>query len=137
MDDVVPGSDADADAVRRWAASGCMHLSGPAAAGGSGPPAGLVPLLDDLASRITCASATIGERVAVDPLAVLAHRAALRGWRRNGRSSCNRATRLLAARREKKIGNVALVRVEQLYPFDDRRLFEEMEKYPNVKDGGL
>lgn len=97
MDDVVPGSDADADAVRRWAASGCMHLSGPAAAGGSGPPAGLVPLLDDLASRITCASATIGERVAVDPLAVLAHRAALRGWRRNGRSSCGGATRLLAA----------------------------------------
>ena len=41
---------------------------------------------------------------------------------------------LLAARREKKIGNVALVRVEQLYPFDDRRLFEEMEKYPNLKE---
>ena len=41
---------------------------------------------------------------------------------------------LLAARREKKIDNVALVRVEQLYPFDDRRLFEEMEKYPNLKE---
>ena len=40
---------------------------------------------------------------------------------------------LLAARREKKIDNVVLVRVEQLYPFDDRRLFEEMEKYPNLK----
>ena len=41
---------------------------------------------------------------------------------------------LLAARREKKIGNVALVRVEQLYPFDDRRLAEEMKKYPNLKE---
>ncbi len=41
---------------------------------------------------------------------------------------------LLAARREKKIENVALVRVEQLYPFDDRRLFDEMEKYPKLKE---
>jgi 2-oxoglutarate dehydrogenase E1 component len=41
---------------------------------------------------------------------------------------------LLAARREKKVDNVVLVRVEQLYPFDDRRLFEEMEKYPNLKE---
>ncbi len=41
---------------------------------------------------------------------------------------------LLAARREKKIENVAIVRVEQLYPFDDRRLFEEMEKYPKLKE---
>jgi 2-oxoglutarate dehydrogenase E1 component len=40
---------------------------------------------------------------------------------------------LLAARREKKIENIALVRVEQLYPFDDRRLAEEMKKYPNLK----
>ena len=41
---------------------------------------------------------------------------------------------LLAARREKKIDNVALVRVEQLYPFDDRRLAEEMKKYPKLKE---
>jgi 2-oxoglutarate dehydrogenase E1 component len=41
---------------------------------------------------------------------------------------------LLAARREKKIDNVVLVRVEQLYPFDDRRLSEEMKKYPNLKE---
>ena len=41
---------------------------------------------------------------------------------------------LLAARREKKVDNVVVVRVEQLYPFDDRRLFEEMEKYPNLKE---
>ncbi len=41
---------------------------------------------------------------------------------------------LLAARREKKVDNVALVRVEQLYPFDDRRLAEELKKYPNFKE---
>ena len=41
---------------------------------------------------------------------------------------------LLAARRDKKIDNVALVRVEQLYPFDDRRLAEEMKQYTNLKE---
>jgi 2-oxoglutarate dehydrogenase E1 component len=41
---------------------------------------------------------------------------------------------LLAARRERKIEHVALVRVEQLYPFDDRRLAEELKQYPNLKD---
>ncbi len=41
---------------------------------------------------------------------------------------------LMAARREKKIDNIVLVRVEQLYPFDDRRLAEEMAKYPNLKE---
>jgi 2-oxoglutarate dehydrogenase E1 component len=41
---------------------------------------------------------------------------------------------LLAARREKKVDNVVLVRVEQLYPFDDRKLYEEMLKYPNLKE---
>ncbi|MCX7162911.1 MAG: 2-oxoglutarate dehydrogenase E1 component [Rhodocyclales bacterium] len=41
---------------------------------------------------------------------------------------------LLAARRAKQVDNVVLVRVEQLYPFDDRRLAEEMKKYPNLKE---
>jgi 2-oxoglutarate dehydrogenase E1 component len=41
---------------------------------------------------------------------------------------------LLAARRDKKIDDVALIRVEQLYPFDDRRLAEELKKYPNFKE---
>ncbi|MDD5248523.1 MAG: 2-oxoglutarate dehydrogenase E1 component [Rhodocyclaceae bacterium] len=41
---------------------------------------------------------------------------------------------LLAARRERKIDNVALIRVEQLYPFDDRRLAEELKRYPNFKE---
>ncbi|MDP2822797.1 MAG: 2-oxoglutarate dehydrogenase E1 component [Sulfuritalea sp.] len=41
---------------------------------------------------------------------------------------------LLAERREKKIDNVVLVRVEQLYPFDDHKLAAEMKKYPNLKE---
>jgi 2-oxoglutarate dehydrogenase E1 component len=41
---------------------------------------------------------------------------------------------LLAARRERKLENVALMRIEQLYPLDDRRLAEEMKKYPNAKE---
>jgi 2-oxoglutarate dehydrogenase E1 component len=41
---------------------------------------------------------------------------------------------LLAARRENKVENVALIRVEQLYPFDDRRLAEELKRYPGFKE---
>ena len=41
---------------------------------------------------------------------------------------------LLAERRERKIENVAIVRIEQLYPMDDRRLAEELQKYPNMKE---
>jgi 2-oxoglutarate dehydrogenase E1 component len=41
---------------------------------------------------------------------------------------------LLAARRDKKIDNVALIRVEQVYPFDDHRLAEELKQYPNAKE---
>jgi 2-oxoglutarate dehydrogenase E1 component len=41
---------------------------------------------------------------------------------------------LLTARRERKIENVALLRIEQLYPMDDRRLAEELNKYPNAKE---
>ncbi|MDO8930883.1 MAG: 2-oxoglutarate dehydrogenase E1 component, partial [Rhodocyclaceae bacterium] len=40
---------------------------------------------------------------------------------------------LMAMRRERKLGNVAVMRVEQLYPFDDRRLAEELAKFPNFK----
>ncbi len=41
---------------------------------------------------------------------------------------------LLAARRERKIGNIVLLRVEQLYPFDDRRFAEELKRFPNAKE---
>jgi 2-oxoglutarate dehydrogenase E1 component len=41
---------------------------------------------------------------------------------------------LVAERRERKLDHIAIVRVEQLYPFDDRRLGEELKKYPNLKE---
>ncbi len=41
---------------------------------------------------------------------------------------------LLAARRERKAENVALLRVEQLYPFDDRRFAEELKLYPDARE---
>jgi 2-oxoglutarate dehydrogenase E1 component len=40
---------------------------------------------------------------------------------------------LLAARRERKQDHVAILRIEQLYPLDDRRLSEELKKYPQAK----
>jgi len=41
---------------------------------------------------------------------------------------------LLAARREKKIANIAIVRVEQLYPFPKDHLEKELAKYPKASE---
>ena len=41
---------------------------------------------------------------------------------------------LLNARREQNIGHIAIVRTPQLYPMDDRRLAEELKKYPAMKE---
>ncbi|MBS0324496.1 MAG: 2-oxoglutarate dehydrogenase E1 component [Proteobacteria bacterium] len=41
---------------------------------------------------------------------------------------------LLAHRREQKIQNVAIVRMEQLYPFPEAALDAELAKYPKAKD---
>lgn len=39
---------------------------------------------------------------------------------------------LLAERRERKIDNVMILRVEQLYPFPHKTLAEELKQYPNA-----
>ena len=75
-----------------------MWLTGPAKGPGLGPSAELVPYLDALAERIASASAAIGRRVVVDPLQLLAERAAWGGLSRAGQRSCGGATRLLATR---------------------------------------
>lgn len=41
---------------------------------------------------------------------------------------------LVNARRERKIEHIAIVRTPQLYPMDDRRIAEELKKYPNLKE---
>jgi 2-oxoglutarate dehydrogenase E1 component len=41
---------------------------------------------------------------------------------------------LLAARRERKLENVAILRVEQLYPFDDRRFADELKSFPAARE---
>jgi len=41
---------------------------------------------------------------------------------------------LLAKRREEKVDHIAIVRIEQLYPFPDDALKTEIAKYPNLKE---
>ncbi|MDQ2695045.1 MAG: 2-oxoglutarate dehydrogenase E1 component, partial [Pseudomonadota bacterium] len=41
---------------------------------------------------------------------------------------------LLETRRDRGQGNVALVRIEQLYPFPEPRYIEELRRYPNARD---
>ncbi len=40
---------------------------------------------------------------------------------------------LLAARAERKLGSVALVRLEQFYPFPDKALAQELSRYPKAE----
>jgi 2-oxoglutarate dehydrogenase E1 component len=41
---------------------------------------------------------------------------------------------LIAARRERKSDDVAIIRVEQLYPFPHKAFASELKKYPNVNE---
>lgn len=41
---------------------------------------------------------------------------------------------LRAARREREIDNIAIIRLEQLYPFPEAELLEVLSTYPNIKD---
>ena len=41
---------------------------------------------------------------------------------------------LLQARRDKQLNHVAIVRIEQLYPFPKKALIAELEKYPNAAE---
>lgn len=82
-------------AASAWARSGAMALTGPADGPGLGPPAPLVPRLRAVAERLAHRSAQLGTAVAVDPLRLLAERAAAAGLRRQGQVSCGGAARLL------------------------------------------
>ena len=84
-----------ADVVARWAASGCMFLTGPPDSPGLGPPAPLVPRLAALAERVERGAVAVGGVLRVDPLERLTERAGALGLSRRGRTSCGGATRLL------------------------------------------
>lgn len=90
--------DDRAGEVATWAASGAMALTGRSGARPLGPPAGLVPKLEAIAGLIGERSAAMGQRVRVDPVALLGERAALAGLGRHGDTSCGGASRLLSAR---------------------------------------
>ncbi len=94
----VPEVDDEADDRRtraRWAASGTMSLTGHESGPPLGPPVHLVGRLEEIADIIADRSGLLGRRVVVDPVALLAERAAIAGLRRRGRTSCGGATRLL------------------------------------------
>lgn len=80
--------------VAAWAASGAMALTGLTGAAPLGPPAGLVSRLHAVADHLR---ALTGGAVDVDPVALLAERAAIAGLRRGGQVSCGGGTRLLRA----------------------------------------
>jgi hypothetical protein len=83
------------DAAGAWAASGLMSLSGRSDGGGSGAPAALVVGVHRFAADIARTSALVGREVLVDPLALMAERAAVSGLTRGGLVSCGRSTRLM------------------------------------------
>jgi len=80
-------------AVRRWAASGMMALTGD----GDGPPrasmAGVATVADELAAQWAAAGSWLGQAVEVDGPAVLAQRAAWAGLRRQGSVSAGGVAR--------------------------------------------
>ncbi|HEX4981854.1 MAG TPA: CoA transferase [Ilumatobacteraceae bacterium] len=90
-----PRAGDTADVVARWAASGCMFLTGPPDSPGLGPPAPLVPGLAALAERVERGAVAVGAVLRVDPLERLTERAGALGLSRRGRTSCGGATRLL------------------------------------------
>ncbi|MCU1357154.1 MAG: hypothetical protein JWM89_2572 [Acidimicrobiales bacterium] len=81
-----------------WAGSGMQDLTGPADGPGLGPPSRLVAALHRVGEDIARHSAALGREVRIDPLAVLAERAAAAGLRRRGAESCGGGTRLVRTR---------------------------------------
>lgn len=82
---------------RDWAASGAMHLTGPALGPPMLSPAAAVSLLRAVADALHPLGAAVGQPVRVDPPALLTGRAGSRGLTRRGRTSAGGATRLLRA----------------------------------------
>ncbi len=78
-----------------WARSGAMALTGRSGGPALGPPAALTGWVGSLGRDLREQALALGSDLAVDPLPLLAERAAVMGWSRHGSVSCGGATRLL------------------------------------------
>lgn len=83
---------------RVWAASGAMHLTGPASGPPSVSPAGIVRPLLGLGDTLASATGRLGLPVTVDPLALAVQRAAFTGFGRNGSRSAGGFAQMVRAR---------------------------------------
>jgi hypothetical protein len=82
-------------AVRRWAQSGAMQLTGREDGPPCAQPARVALAFDEWAAQVAESSGLVGRSVQVDGAALIAERAALAGLERHGATSCGRGTRLL------------------------------------------
>ena len=77
----------DDGCVRAWAASGAMHLTGPASGPPCVSPAGIARPLIGLGDALAAVTGGLGAVVSVDALGLAAQRAAFTGFGRNGDQS--------------------------------------------------
>ncbi len=84
-------------AVRRWAQSGAMQLTGAEDGPPCAQPARVALAFDDWAAQVAEWSGCVGRRVLVDGAALIGERASLAGLERHGATSCGGGTRLLPA----------------------------------------
>ena len=84
--------------VEAWAASGVMHLTGPAAGPPSPSPAGVARPLTGLAEALASAAGRLGAEVGVDALGLAAQRAAFTGFGRGGSRSVGGYAQMVQAR---------------------------------------
>jgi hypothetical protein len=87
--------DRSPDLSEAWAASGMMALTGRSDGPALGAPAPLVAGAYRLAGDIARRTGRLGVPVVVDPLALMAERAAMTGLRRRGTVSCGGASHLI------------------------------------------
>lgn len=91
----MPATSAIDTALRAWAASGALSLTGRADGPPLGPPAPLLERLVRLADDVADRSAAVGDAVHLDPFGLVAERAAISGLGRQGRISCGGSSRLV------------------------------------------
>ena len=84
--------------ARAWAASGAMHLTGPASGPPSVSPAGVVRPLVGLGEALAAATSRLGAEVRVDPVGLIAQRSAYTGFGRNGSHSVGGFAHMVPAR---------------------------------------